>query len=390
MKVYGKKMKTIHVLLIEDDEDDFILTKSILEEIDPNKYQIDWVTNYDDAVAAIRLITHDVCLLDYRLNGNTGLELLNEICAPECAIPIILLTGQTDIEIDLQVMEAGATDYLLKSELNPENLERAIRYAIQQKRIQFQLINLAREKEARQAAEEANHAKDDFLAIVSHELRSPLNAMLGWVKLLRTKKLDEETIERGLETIEKSARTQAKLIDELMDISRIVSGTFQLKISPVNISAVINVAISAIQPVADAKEIEINFSCKSYIEKIEADSDRLQQAMINLLSNAIKFTPENGRVDILFEDDKSESIKIIVKDNGVGIRNEFLSKVFERYRQEETSTTKKNKGLGLGLFIVRQIIELHDGTVRAESDGEGKGASFIITLPVKQKHTKDG
>lgn len=383
-------MKTIHVLLVEDDEDDYILTKSILEEIDPNKYQIDWITNYDDAVAAIRLITHDICLLDYRLNGNTGLELLNEICAPECEIPIILLTGQTDFEIDMQVMEAGATDYLLKSELNPESLERAIRYAIQQKRIQFERVKLAREKEARQAAEESNHAKDDFLAMVSHELRSPLNAMLGWVKLLRTKKLDDETFERGLETIERSAHTQAKLIDELMDISRIVSGTFQLKISPVNISAVINAATTAIQPVADAKEIEINFSSKSSVEKIEADSDRLQQALTNLLSNAIKFTPQNGRVDILLEDEDNENIKITVKDDGKGINSDFIAKVFERYRQEETSTTKKNKGLGLGLFIVRQIIELHDGLVRAESEGEGKGASFIITLPIKLQNPIDG
>jgi PAS domain S-box-containing protein len=240
---------------------------------------------------------------------------------------------------------------------------------------------LEREQEARLQAEAANRMKDEFLATLSHELRSPLNAMLGWTRLLNSRKFDEVTTARAMETIERSARAQAQLIEDLLDVSRIIQGKLRLNIRPIALVSAIQAAIDIVRPAAEAKEIELYSDLDPVVGLVAGDSDRLQQVVWNLLSNAIKFTQKEGRVEVRLERVNSY-IEIAVKDTGQGINPNFVPYVFDRFRQADSSITRSSTGLGLGLAIVRHLVELHGGTVRAESQGEGQGATFTVKLPV--------
>lgn len=248
------------------------------------------------------------------------------------------------------------------------------------------------EQTARKVAENANRIKDEFLAVLSHELRSPLNPILGWSKLLQTKKLDEKTIPQALKTIERNAKLQAQLIEDLLDISRILQGKISLNIYPVDLTSVISAAMETVRLSAEAKSIEMHISLKPNLGQVLGDSNRLQQIVWNLLSNAVKFTPEGGRVDIRLSSCSNvnsapsthNSALIQVSDTGKGIDPNFLPYVFEYFRQENSSTTRKFGGLGLGLAIVRHLVELHGGTVQVESEGEDRGATFTVRLPLIQ------
>jgi PAS domain S-box-containing protein len=236
----------------------------------------------------------------------------------------------------------------------------------------------------RQQAEElsrANRLKDEFLATVSHELRTPLNAMLGWATILRSKQLDQATMNRALETIERNARAQNQLINDLLDVSRIITGKLRLNVSPVVLVSVIETAIDSIRPAAEAKNIRIQSLLDPAAGPISGDPDRLQQVFWNLLSNAVKFTPKGGRIQIRLERINSH-VEVTVSDTGQGISPEFLPYVFERLQQADSTTTRVHGGLGLGLAIVRHLVELHGGSVQAASAGEGKGASFMVNLPI--------
>ncbi|MBD2744981.1 response regulator [Coleofasciculus sp. FACHB-1120] len=240
---------------------------------------------------------------------------------------------------------------------------------------------LASEQEARAAAESANRMKDEFLATLSHELRSPLNAMLGWVQLLNTRKFDEATTARAMETIERSAKAQAQLVEDLLDVSRIIQGKLRLNVRPVELALVVEAAVDTARPAADAKAIRLQSVLDPSAGPVAGDSDRLQQIIWNLLSNAIKFTPKDGRVQVRLERVNSH-VEITVTDTGLGIRSDFVPYVFDRFRQADSSITRSYSGLGLGLAIVRHLVELHGGTVRAESQGEGQGAAFVVKLPL--------
>jgi signal transduction histidine kinase/ActR/RegA family two-component response regulator len=235
---------------------------------------------------------------------------------------------------------------------------------------------------ARRAAQEANRMKDEFLAVLSHELRSPLNAILGWTQMLRTRQLNETAMARALETIERNAKLQTQLIEDLLDVSRIIQGKLRLNIRPINIASAIDAAINTVRPAADAKGIQLKFTPKSPVGLIPGDAERLQQVVWNLVSNAIKFTPSGGRVEIRLNSTDSYT-QIDVADTGKGISPDFLPHVFERFRQADSTTTRAYGGLGLGLAIVRHLVELHGGTVRAESPGEGQGATFTVNLPLQ-------
>ncbi len=236
-----------------------------------------------------------------------------------------------------------------------------------------------------EALAQANRLKDEFLAIVSHELRTPLNSMMGWAKLLRSRKFDEATTARALETIERNAKSQSQIIDDILDISRIVRGTIRLNMRPVNLVSIIETAIEAVLPAVEAKAIRLDRVLPASVGLISGDSERLQQVIWNLLSNGIKFTPEKGRVEIELSSENLGGCpyaQIKVSDTGKGISADFLPYVFERFRQANSTTTRTHGGLGLGLAIVRHLVELHGGTVRAESPGEGCGATFIVNLPL--------
>jgi len=240
---------------------------------------------------------------------------------------------------------------------------------------------LVREQEARASAEAANRAKDEFLSMLSHELRTPLNAMLGWSQLLRSQKLNEATRSRALEAIERNARGQANLIEDLLDISRIITGKLRLHVRPLELVPVIEAAIDTVRPAADAKQVRIQSVLDPLAGPVSGDSDRLQQVVWNLLSNAIKFTPKGGRVQVRLERVNSH-VEIVVSDTGVGINSDFLPYIFERFKQADSTHTRSHGGLGLGLAIVRHLVELHGGNVQAQSPGEGQGSTFIVQLPL--------
>jgi PAS domain S-box-containing protein len=240
---------------------------------------------------------------------------------------------------------------------------------------------LARERSARTEAEHASRMKDEFLATLSHELRTPLNAILGWIQLLRVPHPTPEDMTQGLETIERNAKAQATLIEDLLDMSRIISGKLRLDVKEVELATVIDAALESVQPAAEARGIEL---VRQYQERIAVRGDpaRLQQIVWNLLSNAIKFTPRGGRVSVALSATADDTgVELTVSDTGIGIKPEFAEHVFERFRQGDASTTRSHGGLGLGLAIVRHLVELHGGTVAAHSDGEGRGATFTVTLP---------
>ncbi|MDZ8187680.1 MAG: response regulator [Nostoc sp. ChiSLP02] len=269
-----------------------------------------------------------------------------------------------------------------------------------------------REQTARQEAEAANRMKDEFLAVLSHELRTPLTSMLGWSKILRSKKLDEKSTSRALEAIERNATSQMQLIEDILDVSRIIRGQLRLNICAVNLISVMEAALEAVRPLAEAKEIQLNTALDTSIGSVYGDPARLQQIVWNLLTNAIKFTPKGGRVDVklstyfgfsindlgsasenkdLYHANTDESsnpkfqyAQIQVIDTGIGISAEFLPKVFERFRQADSTTTRSHNGLGLGLAIVRHLVELHKGTISAESAGAEQGATFTVRLPLLQ------
>jgi len=240
---------------------------------------------------------------------------------------------------------------------------------------------LAREQSLRTQAEQAGRVKDEFLATVSHELRTPLNAILGWATLLNKGKLDEPTATRGIEAIERNAKAQAQLIEDLLDVSRIISGKVRLDVQPISLLPIVEAAVDAVRPAADAKTIQLEMIIDREANHLRADSGRLQQVIWNLLSNSIKFTAPGGFVRIRVNRTASMA-EIAVSDTGQGIKKEFLPFVFDRFQQADASITRKHGGLGLGLSITRHLVEMHGGTIEAESEGEGLGATFKVKLPI--------
>jgi PAS domain S-box-containing protein len=241
---------------------------------------------------------------------------------------------------------------------------------------------LASERAARERAEAASRAKDEFVAMISHEIRSPLNAILGWSQMLRQGSLDKTATANALESIERNARAQAQLVSDLLDISRVITGKLRINARPVDIATSVESALEAIRPAADAKQITIAVEREPYATVVTGDADRLQQVFWNLLSNAVKFTPRNGRVEVKISRSDSQ-LGIAVSDTGAGISPEFLPYIFNRFTQADTTSARQHAGLGLGLAIVKHIVELHGGVVTAESEGLGKGTTFRITLPVR-------
>jgi len=237
------------------------------------------------------------------------------------------------------------------------------------------------EQRARLEAERTALLKDEFLATVSHEMRTPLTAMLGWVQLLRNGTLSQDAVPHALETIERNARAQAKLIDDLLDMSRILSGRLRLDVQQVQPAEIVEAAISAAEPAATAKSVRIVSDLDPHTGPIVGDPTRLQQIIWNLLNNAIKFTPAKGTVTVKLKRDEY-SLDIRVTDTGEGITPEFLPHVFDRFRQQDASTVRRHQGLGLGLAIVKQLVELHGGSVEAHSEGVGHGATFVVHLPI--------
>jgi len=371
----------LRILLVDDDEIDRRAVKRLLRQAGMDA-EVEEQPDRTGALAAAERRRFDCVLLDYRLPGTDGIALLRSLRERGIGIPVVALTGQGDEEVAVELMKAGAADYLNKNSLTAERLERSLRYALAMFRAEDERrLLLEREHRARLEAQAANRAKDEFLATLSHELRTPLNAILGWSQLLASGQLTASTATRAIEIIERNTRLQVQLIDDLLDISRIITGNLRLELKPVSVGSVIDPAVESVLPSAGAKRVPIVREIVNSGDAILCDPSRMQQVISNLLGNAIKFTPPGGTVTLSERREGSE-IVLVVEDTGAGIAPQFLPHVFDRFRQQDPASTREHGGLGLGLSIVRHLVELHGGSIKAQSEGEGRGAAFTVKLPL--------
>ncbi|MBO0724399.1 MAG: response regulator [Blastocatellia bacterium] len=399
----------INILLVDDNLANLSSLEAILQAPDRNMVR---ASSGNEALKFLLNKDAAVILLDVRMPNMDGLETAALIRGRERThdIPIIFLTAH-DSAGNAYITRSyalGAVDYIIKP-IDPEALKSKVAVFVELYRKTEQIKQLyadlrghaaaleqeiadrkraeseraemlARAQAAQAKAEEANRLKDEFLATVSHELRAPLTAMLGWVMLIREERLDRESKGRALETVERNARAQKKLIDDLLDVSSIVTGNFSLNIEPTDIFYVIEAAVECVRPEAEAKGVRLQMDLDPAAHLFHLDPNRFQQVIWNLVQNAVKFTPAGGAVEVRLRYVNGQA-EIEVIDTGIGIAPEFLPFVFDRFRQANGSITRKHGGLGLGLAIVRSLVEMHGGMVGVESAGEGQGSTFKITLP---------
>ena len=401
--------RKINILLVDDNLANLLSLETVLQAPDRNL-----VRAFSGGDALRFLLNKDaaVILLDVRMPKLDGLESAALIRERERTrdVPIIFLTayesgGNAHVARGYAL---GAVDYITKP-IDPDTLKSKVAVFVELYRKTEQIKQLyadlqrhaaaleqeiadrkraekeraemlARARAAQVNAEEANRLKDEFLATVSHELRAPLTAMLGWVTLIRGERLDKESKERALETVERNTRMQKKLVDDLLDVSSIVTGNFALDIEPTDIFYVIESAVEAVRPEAEAKGVRLQKALDPAVHMFLLDPNRFHQVIWNLVQNAVKFTPAGGAVEVRLRYLNGQA-EIEVIDTGVGIAPEFLPFVFDRFRQANGSITRMHSGLGLGLTIVRSVVEMHGGTVGVQSAGEGRGSTFKITLP---------
>ena len=385
-------------LLVVDDEENIVLM--ISEALRVEGYEVDTASSGNEAVGQLGRREYDLVLTGLHMDEGDKLSLLEEIRTRAPLTITIVLTGFAALETAIAALRHGAYDYLTKP-CNIDELKHTVRRGIEHRRLMLAerearlgLEDLNRELERRveertsefqrinHELTEANRAKDVFLATLSHELRTPLTPVLGWVNLLRSAGPDADAalMTQGLDAIERNARLQARLIDDLLDISRIISGKLRIEWEPVNLYAVVESAIETVRGVAVARGVEIEVELPDHPLIVQGAPLRLQQIVWNLLSNAVKFSSREGRVRLRVWSEAGKA-HVEVKDDGVGIEPEFLPHVFDRFRQADGPTTQGFGGLGLGLAIVHALAELHGGWVRAESEGLGHGARFTLVLP---------
>jgi signal transduction histidine kinase len=360
----------VNILIVDDRAEKRLALSALLSELGENLVLAD---SGKEALRQVLRADFAVILLDIHMPDMDGFETATLIRARKSSrsTPIIFLTAHTDDLYETRSYELGGVDFMLTPAV-PAILKAKVGV----------FVDLARKTEQvrRQAEEqEANRLKDEFLAVVSHELRSPLNAILGWTRILRTTSIDPARTARGLEVIERNADAQLRLIEDLLDTSRITAGVLSIATRPLALGPIVEVAVDALRPAADAKGVALSASLDGGDGLVDGDADRLQQAVTNLLTNALKFTPKGGRVEARLAR-RDTFFELEIRDTGDGIDPSFLPYVFDRFRQAQTSTRRQG-GLGLGLGIVRHVVELHGGSVRAESAGRNQGSTFLVRLP---------
>jgi signal transduction histidine kinase len=381
----GKPVSRARILIVDDLPEKLLVYSSLLEDIDAEIVQ---ARSGTEALKRVLDGSFAVILLDVNMPDMDGLETATLIRGHRNGrqTPIIFITAYADEMQTARGYALGAVDYILSPIVAPVLRSKVQVFVdLYKAHAALALANQeleTRVKERTAELEQLSRLKDEFLATMSHELRTPLNAIFGWVTLLRTRRLDEATQERALETIERNARAQKRLIEDLLDVSRIVTGKVALEIMPVDPRRVVEAALETMAPAAQAKGITIEPRLDAGVATVRGDFARLQQVVCNLLSNAIKFTPSSGHVEIRLSHRNGEA-EISVSDSGQGIKPEFLPLVFDRFRQEDGSISRRHGGLGLGLAIVRHLVELHAGAVEAFSEGEGKGSKFVVRLPTR-------
>lgn len=356
----------IRVLLIEDDEDDYVITRELLAEIVGMKFKLDWISTPEAGLEALSSSQHDVCLMDFRIGSTTGIDLLRRAVGLDIQIPIILLTGQNQREIDVEAMKSGASDFLVKGTINAPMLDRSIRYAIERARVKRQERDVIQMRE-------------DFIANVSHQLRTPVTSLKGYLELLAKNQVPEPAVREEflLRAFEDTKRLSG-LVNDLLDTSRWEGGYFQLRLEDTDLSAVVANSIKAVEGIATSKKIPLIQSASQGPISVKADAHSLEQVLTNLLSNAIKFSepPHPIKVDIEIG---NGMVTIRVIDEGPGIPVTELEKVFNKFYQAEGGQKQAGVGSGLGLYIANKIIEAHGGHMGVDSE-VGKGSTFSFSL----------
>ena len=392
------------VLIVDDSPANLIALGAVLQ---PLGVRVVEASSGEQALQCVANETFAVVLLDVQMPEMDGFEVARRLRSSEIAheLPIIFLTAiYRDEGYARRGYATGAADYMTKP-FDADVLRARVKAFVdlfkQRERLRRREVGertrerdaamarlaelLESERQARRDAEIANHAKDEFLATVSHELRTPLNAILGWTVIARQRATDPE-VQQALETIERNARAQTRIIEDVLDVGRIISGKLRLEIAPVRVSETIDAAVQTLRPAADAKSVQLTVDVEDDVGIIAADVDRLQQIIWNVLSNAIKFTPKWGSVTLKGQRAQSDVV-LAIADTGQGIQHEFLAHLFEPFRQADGSTTRRHGGLGLGLAIVKQLVQAHGGTIVASSNGVGHGSTFTITLPIRPVKT---
>jgi signal transduction histidine kinase len=368
-------------ILIVDDEASIM--NALCETLRDHHYAATGFTSASQALAAMRQTKFDLLLADLMMPEMDGIALIRRALEIDHDIVPVIITGAGTVATAVEAMQAGALDYILK----PFKLTVVLLVLTRALTVRrLRLENLELQQHVRQRT-----AQLEFFSVVSHELRTPLSAINGWVHLLRGGALSPEKTAHAFEVIERNVKLQMQITDNLLDVSRMITGKLQVVTRPTSMPAVIDAAVETVRPAANAKGIQLIVSLDRSVEQVAGDVDRLQQVAWNLLINAIKFTPTDGRVEIRLEQGADGSVELSVSDTGQGIRAEFLPHIFDHFRQQDASPTRRYGGLGLGLSIVGQLVELHGGTVTASSEGEGRGSAFVVRLPgIRQATAKRG
>jgi signal transduction histidine kinase len=379
--------RAVRALLIDDDREDYLLTRDLFGDIPGGRFKLDHAPTYEAGLAAVTRGTHDVYLLDYRLGVRTGMELLREVQARGgTGGPIIILTGKGQQQIALEALRLGASDYLEKAGLSAPLLERSILYAIRQRSYEAELEREVRERTeslagALEALRQADRRKDEFLATLAHELRNPLAPIRNALEIMRLAAGNAEAVERARAMMDRQVAQMVRLIDDLLDVSRITTGKLRLTPEVILLETVITTAVEISGPVLERAGLKFQLNLPPKSVKLHADRVRLAQVFSNLLNNAAKYTEAGGSVSLSAELD-GQAVVVHVKDTGVGIPPELVPQVFELFTQVDRTLNRSQGGLGIGLALVRRLVELHGGGVSVSSDGIGKGTEFTVRLPV--------
>lgn len=382
------------LLVVDDEESLRITTAAILEK---EGYTVDTASSGDEAMALLETTDYDLVLTDLHMEGGDGLSVLNKIRRQSPLTISIVLTGFASVESAIAALQEGAYDYLVKP-CDIDSMKHTIRRGVEHRRLMLaeqkartdlQELNLDLERRIKERTAdltrlneelaEANRAKDVFLATLSHELRTPLTPVVGWIKLLRGGHLDDKSVAQALDAIERNAWLQSRLIDDLLDTSRIATGKLHFEPRPTDLNVAVSAAIDTVRASASARGIELSIDLSASTLVVMGEPVRLQQIAWNLISNAIKFTESGGKVSVTTRHEGSQA-HLAVADTGVGIEGEFLPHVFDRFRQADGSTSRRHGGLGLGLAIADALAKLHGGRLEAESAGMGHGSCFTLRI----------
>ena len=371
MSTTKTRTRPIHVLVVDDDDDDLFLTRECLE--DAGTYEISEARSYDEAIALVRHLSYDVILTDYYLGKNNGVELIGAIASSHATVPIILLTGREDTDVDQAAMRDGAADYLAKGTVSADSLDRSIRHALERARLADQL---------EQARHESLRLKDEFLSHVSHELRTPITAIYQFATIMRDGLAGSVTDEQReyLEISIRNAEQLTEMVEALLDVTRCENGQFAISLEACDIAAHVAMSLQTLSASASEGGVRLVNAFPSDLPHVFADPARLQQVVSNLVGNAIKFTPTGGSITISGAV-RGGHIRVDVTDTGIGISPDAAERVFERMQQEATEMHQARQGLGLGLYMCREIVERSNGEIWLDSE-PGQGSTFSFTLPI--------